>query len=177
MIKAQKANDAMLFALVEAHNIYQKSLTSSAVHYDVSASEAEPSSDYRTPGESVLAVGAANASDLATLITVTNEIKATYNDHGQDDHVHDVADTANVIAAADATDLATAMAVLNEAKADHNTHRSESGVHANNDAGNAIAAADATDQASAETLANELKTDVNAHIAAATASTVMIRLV
>lgn len=109
----------------------------------------------------------ANASDLATAITLVNEEKAKVNTHlasvvNLGAHL---AASAASIAAADATDQATAITLANEIKADYNTHRTESGVHLNNDTTNAVSSADATDLATLQTLVNEIKTDYNAHIA------------
>jgi hypothetical protein len=163
--RVRNVNDAVLAALVKAHNDERRAGISTEVHYGVSG--ATVTGDPRDPVQADLQAAAANASDLATLLTLSNELAIVYAQHGADTHVHDGADTTNVVAAAVATDLATAQTLLNELKADYNAHRSEAGVHPNNDAGNAVAAADATDQATAETLANEIKTDLNAHISAA----------
>jgi hypothetical protein len=107
-----------------------------------------------------------NATDLATSLTLINEILAVYEFHRVDDLAHKAADTSNPIAAPRATDLTTAQTLANELKADFNLHRAQAGVHFQNDGGNAITSADATDQSSLNTLANELKTDINAHFGA-----------
>ncbi len=161
--RVRKTTDAVLYALVKAFNAERNAGISTEVHYDKSGKTV--SGDPRDPTQADLTVTAANASDLATLLTLSNDVYAVYTQHIADTHVHDVADTSNPIAAPLATDLTTAEALLNELKTDYNLHRSETGVHPNDDAGNAITSADATDQSSAETLANELKTDLNAHMA------------
>lgn len=160
--KVRKVNDAMVAALVKAFNDERRAGITTEVHYGITAKVV--TGDPRDPIQADLQVASANASDLATLLVLTNEMLVVYTTHIEDDHVHDAADTTNVIAAVVATDLATAQTLLNELKADYNTHRSQASVHPNNDAGNAVAAVDATDQGSAETLANEMKGDINAHM-------------
>lgn len=126
-------------------------------------------------------ITAANASDLATSITLVNELRKAYEFHRVDygdGMAHLASDTTNAIAAPYATDLATAITLANELKTDYNAHRSQSGVHHVSDGGNAISSANASDQSSLNTLLNELKTDFNAHIAAApTNAAPAIRLV
>lgn len=157
-------------ALRDAVNALKKQIgAGSSVHMDAAETD-------RT-------ITSANASDLATSLTLVNELKAKYTLHIGADNAgagmaHLLADTTNVIAAAVATSLATAQTLANELKADYNAHRSQAGVHPNNDGGNAITSADATDQTSLNTLLNEIKTDFNAHMAAApTNAAPSIRLV
>lgn len=110
-------------------------------------------------------ITAANATDLATSLTLVNQIKAVYEFHRVDLLAHTASDTTNAIAAPLATDLATAQTLANELKTDYNAHRTQAGVHDNNDATNTITSANATDQGTLNTLLNELKTDINAHMA------------
>lgn len=117
-------------------------------------------------------VTASNASDAATLLTLTNNIITVYRAHLEDPAFieggalsHKVADTAPSLTIA--TDTASCITALNAIKADYNTHRTSTTYHYNADSTNAVTSSDATDQASAITLANEIKTDLNAHIASA----------
>ncbi len=116
-----------------------------------------------------------DASDLASVITLANSLKAKVNPHLASTGIEGAHLTASAeaIAAVDATDLATAQTLLNEIKADFNTHLTESGVHINDDGTNTVTAVDATNQATAEALANEIKADYNAHIAVTMASPVI----
>jgi hypothetical protein len=123
------------------------------------------------------AISAATASDLPTVITLANAVKASYNLHiasvcsattGQGAHLS--VDAANGISSADATDQGTANTLLNEIKTDYNVHRASAVFHHTADATNVIAAANASDLGTSITLANELKTDINLHYAAAFAS-------
>lgn len=177
MIVSQKTDSAMVRALVAAQNAYARSLNSSQFHYDASPDVEQPGA-FDSPVETVAAVDAAAASDLPTLVALTNELTSKYAAHAADDLAHDIADTVNVTAVATpvATDLATAIVRLNALKADLNGHHSETGVHPNDDVTNVIAAADASDQGSGQTLANEMRTDLFAHIASQSAG-VMIKLV
>lgn len=111
------------------------------------------------------AITAANASDLATSLTLAEQIRGVYNTHLDSDAAHKIKDPKPALTAA--TTLATAITLANAIKADYNTHRASTTYHYNADATNVITSADATDQASAITLANEIKTDLNAHIASA----------
>lgn len=126
-------------------------------------------------------VTAANASDLATLITLTNNLIVVYRAHLEDTSYveggalsHKVPDPAPALVIA--SDLATCITALNAIKSDYNTHRASTTYHYNADATNVTTSADATDLSSAQTLANEIKTDLNAHIASAPTGT-SIRMV
>ncbi len=150
------------------HNLTKKQVgAGSSVHNDAT--------------ESARRISSADASDLATSLTLVNELRAKYElhrvDYG-DGLAHLAADSTNTISAPVATNLATAQTLANELKSDYNAHRSQSGVHHNADSGNGISSSDASDQSSLNTLLNELKTDFNAHLAAAPTNSVPgIRLV
>lgn len=120
-------------------------------------------------------VTAANATDLASCITLTNNLIVVYRAHIEDPAYieggalsHKVADPAPALVIA--TDLASCITALNAIKADYNAHRASTTYHYNADSTNAVTSSDATDQSSANTLANEIKTDLNAHIASAPAA-------
>jgi hypothetical protein len=111
----------------------------------------------------------ANASDLPTVITLANSLKAKLNAHFPSTGVtgvHMIAST-ETIAAADASDQTTANTLINEFKLDYNNHRTESNVHINDDTVNVVSATAAIDLATSIALVNEVKTDYNAHIVAA----------
>lgn len=112
-----------------------------------------------------LAVTAADASDLATLLTLTNQLIGIGKAHLSDTGAHKVLDATSWPAFGAAVDLTTAQTALNLMKATYNTHIASTTYHYNADATNGIAAANASNQGTAETLANELKTDLTAHIA------------
>lgn len=109
-------------------------------------------------------VTAANASSLATSLTLVNQLLAVYRFHMADTLAHKVTGVALASYSA-ATDLATAITRANDIKAKYEVHRASTTYHYNADSTNTIAAADATDQTSLNTLLNELKTDFNAHMA------------
>lgn len=174
MFKLERQDQPLIYALVKALNETRVALVGSNVHYETTESGVGLG-HWRNPVHTDLAVDAANASDLATLITLcegsgaTLGIRQVYNRHIADAEAHKQADTTNTIAAATVTDLATAQTFLNEVKTDYNAHIGSTTFHAAADATNTVTAANATDQATAETLANEIKTDLNAHITAALA--------
>lgn len=122
-------------------------------------------------------VTAATATDLATSITLVNQLKAVYNFHCADSLALKAVD-ATVVTTANATDLASAETLINDIKAKYNVHRASATIHYNADATNTLATADATDLASLEALANAAETAINAHIAdAPSAKSCMVRLV
>lgn len=154
--------DDIAYAVAEAVNSTRKALVSTNVHADTTPELS--SSGRMIPTSTTAAVGAANASDLPTLVTLCEELRVIYALHIADKVAHKVADGVDVIAAATVTNLATAQTFLNELKADYNLHIASTTYHYNADATNAITAAAASDQGTSQTLANELKTDLNAHI-------------
>lgn len=127
------------------------------------------------PTVTTVSVTAANASNLATSVTLVQQIKGVYNVHVRDASAHNTALSAvnsspDVDPSSDAaTQLAAASVIANAVKTAYGTHLAAASVHFNNDATNTISAANATDQSSLNTLLNELKTDLNAHIAGALA--------
>lgn len=127
---------------------------------------------------------AANATDVATAITLLNELRTDYEAHRvlTAGGVHGAADTANAIAAPAATNGLTAIALAIDLKSKFNAHRvNDPTVHGVEDTVNAVTSADpvwvhgaadttntvsapaATDLATAITLLNELRTDYEAH--------------
>lgn len=113
---------------------------------------------------SEVTVTAADATDLATSLTLVNQLRAVFEFHKNDALALKALDATTMTAPA-ATDLASAITLANELKADYNVHIASATVHFNADATNGIAASNATDQSSLNTLLNELKTDMNAHMA------------
>jgi hypothetical protein len=107
-------------------------------------------------------VTSANASDLATSLTLANEIKGIYEDHVKDDAKHKLPLAITTLVAA--STLATGITLGNAIKTAYNIHRASTTYHYTADATNVVASADATDQSSLNTLLNEIKTDLNAHI-------------
>lgn len=169
----RKISDAMVYALVVSNNQRQIDAIGSSFHADITCGTAGV--DYTSPAVNRLSISSANATDLPSVITLANELKADINLHFADAIAHNSAVSASVTTA-DAEDQTTADALLNALKAAYNTHRTASGVHFNNDSTNSVSSADATDLASSVTLANELKAKFNLHIASAPAG-VYINLV
>lgn len=136
-------------------------------------------------------VAAADASDLATLITLLTECQTDYNAHRVSLTYHLAADTVNTLALAAPIDLTTCIAAIKELKLGSgstskgfNGHRSQSGVHYTSDGknevssplpdafaptdsgGDTVTITSATTQAQAITAANEWKADYNLHLKA-----------
>lgn len=117
--------------------------------------------------KSELTVVSANASDLASSLTLCKELMNVYAFHLADTLAHKVVDSTNVVAAtvASVVDLASAITAANQLKTAYTAHIASTTHNYNADATNTIAAVNATDQSSLNTLLNELKTDLNAHMA------------
>lgn len=113
----------------------------------------------------------ADASSLATSLTLCNWLIGVARQHFADTAAHKVVDTADTLPAIGAAiDLASAQTAANLIKASYNTHRASTTYHYNADSTNTITSADATDQSSLNTLVNELKADAAiAHVAGALA--------
>jgi hypothetical protein len=126
-------------------------------------------------------VSAADATDLASVHTLLNELKGDFNAHyitGEPLHRLDAGaynssrgaphispDTTNTESSADATDAASLYTLLNSMKAKMNAHCAKtSGTHHVADATNTVSSADADDEAKSVTLVNEIKSDLNAHM-------------
>lgn len=159
----RKTPDAMLFALVAAHNQAQVDAVSTSFHANKTT---VPGGEYQSPTTTRVIISAATATDTATLLVMVNELKTDINIHFVDAGAHDTAVSA-VVTTATATNTATAVALANALKAAYNVHLADTGVHYNDDATNAVTNANATDLATALTLVNELKGDFNNHIASA----------
>jgi hypothetical protein len=169
-MQVRKTANDIAFGLVAAHN--QRQLDAIASFFHLGRTESTSRTDYRAPTVTRVTVSAANGTDLATNITLVNEIKADYNLHAVDADAHNTAVSA-VVATATATDEATAITLANALKAAYNTHLSASNVHFTNDSTNVVSAANATDLATLQTLVNEMKGDLNAHMASAPAGSII----
>lgn len=75
-----------------------------------------------TAANTTNATAAPKAANLATAITLANELKADFNAHRSQAGVHPNNDGTNAVAAADATNLASLLTLLNEIKANLNAH-------------------------------------------------------
>ena len=131
------------------NTITEDAVGTAAIHLldDTTNTDATPAvgtADVHLIDDATHTIGAADATNLATLKTLVNEIKTDYNLHLADTSVHGAADAINVCAV-DAVGTAA--------------------VHLTDDVTHTIAAADATNLATLKTLSTELKTDYNLHIA------------
>lgn len=164
--QVRRGTEAVLAALVTAHNNTRRAagVVGSFFHADITQ---DGGGDHTAPTVATASVSATNASDLATSLTLVNQIRQRWLQHRADDLAHKVNDSLPALTAPVATDLTTAQTLANEIKADWATHIASTTHHYTADATNTIAAADATDQSSLNTLLNEIKTDFNAHIISA----------
>lgn len=114
-------------------------------------------------------ISAANATDLASSLTLCRQIVGVYLAHLDNDAAHKIKNPKPAITVESVVALASAITAANAVKSSYNTHRASTTYHYNADATNVVTSSDATDQTSLNTLLNELKTDLNAHCASAPA--------
>lgn len=165
----RKNSEEFYFAMAKAFRELRalSGIVGSNFHRDLTS--VVTTGSFREPVAATLAITAANATDLATSLTLAAQIDYVFRAMIADDNAHKVKDT-NVPANAIPTDLSTALTWANDVKSKYNTHIASTTYHYTADATNTIAAANATDQTSLNTLLNELKTDMTAHIAGAPAA-------
>lgn len=173
-ITVRKVPDAVLYALVAAHNLRMEEAVSTNFHADTTQIT---SGDYTAPtvADDVLTTAHAVPTDTTTAITCVNAFKKCINRHFADTRAHNSAVSA-AVSTADATDLTTANTLANALKSAYGTHLAAANVHFNNDGTNTIAAADGTNITTLIALLTELRTDGTAHIVNATLGT-MINMV
>lgn len=165
MLTIRNDNTTLLRGLVAAHNqIMRDSVSTTFPHKGKSGST---TGSYDSPTFTVLAVSAATATNLATSLTMVNNIKLVVNDHFSDVAPHNTSTSAQLTITADATDLTTANALANAIKTAINAHATSTTIHYNSDTTNTITNANATDQTTLDTLVNEIKSKMNTHIASA----------
>lgn len=162
----------MVAALVTAHNARQEASVAALFHADKTQ---KSSGHYLSPVVVNDTVTVADGTDMATAVTLVNEVKKVLDRHHADDLAHNTA-TSAAITIADATNTATAVTLANDLKAKYTVHITAANVHFNNDGTNTITNANATDQTTLNTLVNELKAKINPHIISAPVGS-MIRLV
>lgn len=73
----------------------------------------------------------AEAVDTPTLISLSNYLKAQYEEHRVRPGTHVVDDTVNIVTAPDASDLDTSIALINDVRIAYGSHIVQTGVHAN----------------------------------------------
>lgn len=174
-IFSDKDANSLAYALVSAFNTLHDGYAASVVQFHRDLTSTYTGSDYTNPTSTVLTVTAASATNLATSITLVNNILGVFHSHCKDDSSHLIKDTVNdpqldgyslvVTTGVTMTDTAAVVVNVNALKILFNAHLTQAGVHVNNDGTNTVSTAAATDLASAETLLNAMKTAVNAHMA------------
>lgn len=167
----RKNSEAFYFAMVKALRESRALAGVVASNFHRDTTSVVSTGSFTDPVATTLSVTAANASDLATSLTLLIQIDAAFRTMIADDNAHKVKDTI-VPANAQTTivDLASAQTAANDIKAKFNTHIASTTFHYTADATNTIAAANASDQTTLNTLLNAMKTAINAHIAGAPAS-------
>lgn len=113
---------------------------------------------------SEITVTAADASSLATSLTLCNQILGVYSFHMADTLSHKVTGVA-LASYVPASTLAQAITKANDVKSKYNTHRASTTYHYTADGTNVVTAADATIQSELNTLLNDIKVQLIAHVA------------
>lgn len=159
----ESVNDrALLKLLVTVHNasVDESAIAQNTVHYDISSRRVGPSDN---PSSTPWEVEAANASNLATALTLAADVKLILGYHFRDALAH-AEETIPTWTAPDPTDEATLVTWCAELKVKYNGHLENTDAHQKTDITNAIAATTPANLAECITLLNEAKTDLNAHI-------------
>lgn len=170
-IKVNKDVDSICRALVKQYNRLHEDTVADDGYVHSDQTGVDTSNGYTDPDSEVLSVTAANASNLATSVTLTNNLRGVMLEHFRDDVSHRLADDTSVgllDGYSDAVILDDVEDQLNTMHHVFNGHLSRSvssiKVHLNDDAVNVVTTAAATDQSTANALGNALKSAVNAHI-------------
>lgn len=169
-IQVRKGTGEVLPAMVSSFNAMRAGVAASDSKFHKGVTSTT-SGDFTAKTSSPLLVTAANATNLATSITLVNNIKKVYNLHCADALSHKEADTANDVTTADAaTTLAQVETLAIALKAAYNLHIADTTYHYTADTSNAVSSADpSNNQTDTDTLLNEMKGDLNAHIVGAVA--------
>ena len=115
--------------------------------------------------DTVNTVATADATDLATALTLSNDIVTAYTDHVLlEGNVHHAVDLMHPITSAQAINLPTLISLVNELKLDLNAHFIWTEAHTKQDTPVVVSTADATDEASAILLVNSIKSSYNTHL-------------
>lgn len=167
----------LVLALVAAHNAMQSVVqtdgynqNTTPYHQDLTQTNAIPILDAKNVVLTTVTVAAAAATNLATTLTLANQVLAVLgNMHMPDGQVHVKADTVNnpiLNGYTPASTLATAEVLLNALSVLFVAHLTASGVHVHNDGTSYSGlSTPATDLTSSQNLANSLKAAVNTHMA------------
>lgn len=171
MLTARNVPEELVLALIAAYNRKQTDEITTGTKFHAAQHETVTNPGF--PGQRTLArpnIATANATDAATALALTNEVRVLVDTHFADTIAHDSAVSA-AITIATATDTTTAVTLANDLKSKFNAHRSAANVHFNNDGTNDVTNANATDATTLIALINEIKGDFNAHIASAPTGT------
>ncbi len=112
---------------------------------------------------------APDATDLATLVTLTNDLKAAFNAHIVESTVHVMDDNLDRVTAADAMDLPTSAVLLNQLQTKYLLHLARHRVHVYQDTINIVAytevpSSGGTALVIASSVANGLKSGYDGHL-------------
>jgi len=173
-IFARKEIFSLLYAVIQQLDALHDALAASGTltdgyvthnfHRDISG---VAGGTFEYPSSTTLAVSAATAVDLPTVITLANNIRGVLLAHLSDDSAHQIKDTVNynlMVATVVASDLPSVETLLNSMVTIYNAHRTQSGVHMNNDTFNLWLGGTAVDLPSSIILANQGAATVNDHI-------------
>lgn len=166
-MKVRKVPDEMVFAVIAANNARMVDGVSTSFHKERSVAPSTTVPDYRNPAVTRLAPAAA-ATNPATQLSLSNNLKSVLNTHFRDNDAHN-STLSPLITTATATDATTAIVLANALKGFYNTHIASGSIHYNVDGTNAVSSVDATDATTLQTLVNEIRTDLIAHMASAPA--------
>lgn len=169
---SKKDVDSICRALVKQYNRLHEDTVASDGYVHRDQTSVISSNDFADPESVILAIDADDASDLASSLTLTNELRGKMKVHFRDGHAHRTADLESEAALdgyIDAADLDDVQDQLNLMHHTFNTHLSRVTAegfecHVIDDTANEVTDSPATDQSSSNTLANALKDALDAHV-------------
>lgn len=137
----------LLKAMYQAHRV----LTSGSVHANADSTNTISSAN-------------ATSTDIDSMITLANELKADFNAHLTQATIHSQSDSVNSTSAADVGYPGGLFTLANEIRGDYELHRASTSYHEAADAANTISSSAASTIAGLIALAVELRTDIDAHM-------------
>jgi hypothetical protein len=179
-ISSRNNVDELVLALVYAVNSLQSKVVEdgyTCVHRDLTQNTNGPLLNEGSIVVSTVTVSAPSATNLASLVVLSNQLLGVLNQHMFDDQAHLVKDftnqpnqdgyvsvQANLFADGG---LAACIVNLNAMRLLFTAHLTQAGVHLNNDPNSYGLPSASTNLSTAETLANDLAAAVNIHMALA----------
>ena len=161
-LQVRRGTSAVVYALVAELNALRRLVAQGAGQYHLEVSS-YGGGDFTAPVAVPATFAFPPATDLPSLLRLTNELAGRHGMHMRDGYAHLAPDGVNGLANGAPATLPAAVTFLNDAKAKWNAHLVQAGVHVAVDP-NRITAPDASDLQTAIDLANTYRAVFGAHI-------------